>query len=282
MSDACFPAASTSASSSRSRPQPCCARIWFVYCSTSRSCALVPPPLGGGCGVSLGVGSVVRVLVGVVRVGFGSGLPPGSCLVLRGAEGRTITVVTPTVGAVGLVRTRVGVSLGVLVVSVPAGVCDVIVQVAAPPSAGVPTTAVVVRPFGSVLVTVIIGTPVFVVPSTAPPSWRVSSETFSTLVASLTVELSRDISQTTGPIARRTDNALTIGPVRPRLRRGARLLPRCRRGVGESVMGGRILFVFVVPSVASFPVGSSQVPPGLPNSDPNRWERSPLQVRDAS
>src|SRR5690349_11952352 len=117
MSDACLPAASTSALSSRSGPQPCCSRIWFVYSRTWRSCVFVPPPLVGGSGVSLGVGLVLRVLVGVavvvlaVLVGFGRPVCPS---VLRGAVGRTITVVTPTVGAVGVLSMLLGVSIGVL------------------------------------------------------------------------------------------------------------------------------------------------------------------------
>jgi hypothetical protein len=122
--------------------------------------------------------------------------------------------------------------------------------------AGVPAT-VVITPFGRVLVNVESGASEDVLPSVAdwPEVFRVFSETVCTGFASSTVEVSRAMNQITGPTASRTDSELTIGPTGLRRPWRARVLARCRPGLGESVMGGRILFVrrsecFVVPRAA--------------------------------
>jgi hypothetical protein len=103
----------------------------------------------------------------------------------------------------------------------------------------------VVLPFGSATETV--GTAVFwsvLSEPLAEVGAELSAETFRTMVGSslATVEPSWDvITQTTGPTASSTDSALTIGPIRPR----RRAVLRCRPGVGESLIGWRILFVVV-------------------------------------
>ncbi|GAA3125996.1 hypothetical protein GCM10010530_54310 [Kribbella aluminosa] len=209
--------------------------------------------------MSLGVGWVVRVFVGVLdgfpvgvvrTLGFGR---PVATPVLRGAVGDTITVVTPTVGVAGVVKELVGEPLGVLEVSDDG-------EAGAEPTAAGPTTAVEVTPFGKVFVIVISGPAV--VPSTvALSSTGLFSTTLTTRSAPSVRALPCDISQTTGPIATRTESALTAGPTRPRLRRGALLLPRCCRGVGESVMGwANPLRFFVIPKQRVVPRGTARSP----------------------
>src|SRR5207247_5036415 len=79
---------------------------------------------------------------------------------------------------------------------------------AAEPKPGVPATGVL-TPYDRVLATVVLAE---LVSSTMdrPELSRVSSETFRTLVAPSTVEVSRVINQTTGQMASRTDSALAI------------------------------------------------------------------------
>ncbi|GAA1609581.1 hypothetical protein GCM10009742_70250 [Kribbella karoonensis] len=199
---------------------------------------------------------VLDGLPGVVLTrGFGRAVVP---LVRRGGVGDTVTVVTPTVGVAGVVGELPGELLTELpgeLLGVPAVLGDSEGEPGAEPTAAGPTTAVVVAPFGKVFVIVIIG------PVVVPSSTRLFSTTFTTRSAPSVREVPCDISQTTGPIATSTESALTTGPTRPRLRRGARLLPRCRRGVGESVMGwANPLRFFVMPKQRVVPRGTARSP----------------------
>jgi hypothetical protein len=171
-----------------------------------------------------------------VAVGLGFGwLPAGVC---GFAVGVIVSVLASPAGVVA------GVVVGMVV--------GIVGTTGVPPADPVGLTAevplsvgAVMLPFGNVAVTV--GTAVLW-PALSEPLAEVgaelSAETFRTLVglSLATVEPSWDvITQTTGPMASSTDSALTIGPIRPR----RRALLRCRPGVGESLIGWRILFVDV-------------------------------------